>query len=783
VKSIFKRLRKAKKSPAQYVGVVDEFTSSDIRGWVSYSDNSKVKEPVYLRIKEIDLLIEGGLKYREDLEKAGIAEGFAAYAFEYSASSNEALTAEILVGDVVVLTRKIISADKVIKNKDPYLNRFYANALTKSMQRRLDDGMYIQMISSSSGEHASTDDYFYRIENISNVQGSKCRIGQSIESDSSSLDIVSISVNSNSKLKVGIEILSSAGESIYKWNISVFPGWRKYEVALLELDYNNLLDVKSIAISVDLAPHEYIDFGYIFYGEIKGDFAFKKPKVRKSKIELDKLDLINSNFNSPGVGHEYTKLYRKFRIASGVIFEQKKEGIHCVDARLGIEGLDLHSHDFEGYARICYSIDISQLKHKPLFGSVSCLDSSSILEKINSVYIYAKGKTDSIVNKIRLSRSNNGLMEFSLPVDVVAGLITGLATNYEYRLAIEIKPNVNIESLRIELTQEKRNSSQEVFSSVEDLAIAGQIEEVAGYFDVMQKEALQTKLQYSPVIVDRVTDIVIPVFNAKEYVCLCVESIIRYTTLPYNIIFMDDCSTDGVSEVLDDYSKRYANIRVVHNDFNLGYTVNVNKGFSISSSDWVVLLNSDTQVTPYWLEGLYQATKDEGVAIVGPLGNAASWQSVPNVHTKDGAWDFNLLPKQLSFNDISYALILNNSGVFPRAGVLNGFCQLINRDAFFSVGALDEVAFPKGYGEENDLCARLVKSGYDLVVSPISYVYHHKSKSFGHDSRLELSKLGSAALKLKHPDYNWSLVSKKLYNDEEMIRVRAIVNNLWNSVL
>ena len=194
------------------------------------------------------------------------------------------------------------------------------------------------------------------------------------------------------------------------------------------------------------------------------------------------------------------------------------------------------------------------------------------------------------------------------------------------------------------------------------------------------------------------------------------------------------------------------------------------------------MLNSDTEVTPYWLENLYEATKEEKVGIVGPLGNAASWQSVPNVLSGQGGWDFNLLPEGVNAIEIAHQLNCNYEPSYVEAGVLNGFCQLINREAFDQVGGLDEEAFPKGYGEENDLCARLIHAGYKLLVSTNSYVYHHKSKSFGHETRSELSKQGSIALKEKHPDYDWGLVSKKLYNNEQMIRARDVVSSFLGGV-
>ncbi len=86
----------------------------------------------------------------------------------------------------------------------------------------------------------------------------------------------------------------------------------------------------------------------------------------------------------------------------------------------------------------------------------------------------------------------------------------------------------------------------------------------------------------------------------------------------------------------------------------------------------------------------------------------------------------------------------------------------MKREVVEQVGYLDEIAFPMGYGEENDLCLRVRKAGYSLVVADHVYIYHVKSASFGSARRAELSKRRHSLLALKHPEVDMKAVQREM---------------------
>jgi GT2 family glycosyltransferase len=187
----------------------------------------------------------------------------------------------------------------------------------------------------------------------------------------------------------------------------------------------------------------------------------------------------------------------------------------------------------------------------------------------------------------------------------------------------------------------------------------------------------------------------------------------------------------------------------------------------------VVLLNSDTVVSDGWLEGLLEvAAGDPRIALVGPISNAATYQSVPELYDGAGRWMVNALPPGWTAQDMAETVREVSLHAFPDAPLLNGFCTLIRRKVFEEIGGFDEAAFPQGYGEENDMCLRVSKAGYRLCVADHVYVHHVKSASFGADRRAELTAAGDRALRAMHPEVDFRAVGRQFLETPAMALLR-----------
>ncbi|OBY92654.1 hypothetical protein A6723_003585 [Pseudomonas sp. AU11447] len=249
---------------------------------------------------------------------------------------------------------------------------------------------------------------------------------------------------------------------------------------------------------------------------------------------------------------------------------------------------------------------------------------------------------------------------------------------------------------------------------------------------------------------DSPVDIIVCVHNALDDVRHCLESVARYTLSPYNLILVDDGSGAETQAYLSKYATEQG-ATLHRNDTAGGYTRAANCGLRLSTANYVVLLNSDTIVSPYWLERLVRCAQyDSRTGIVGPLSNTASWQSVPKIFDEAGDWTDNPLPEGVSIQDFANEVAREAHGIYPEVGFINGFCFLINRELINEIGLFDEETFAKGYGEENDYCLRAAAAGWKLAIADDAYVFHAQSKSYSHDRRKELAASAGVKLADKH---------------------------------
>lgn len=248
-------------------------------------------------------------------------------------------------------------------------------------------------------------------------------------------------------------------------------------------------------------------------------------------------------------------------------------------------------------------------------------------------------------------------------------------------------------------------------------------------------------------------DIVICVHNAPEDVERCLTSVIQHMQPADRIIVVDDGSETQTAQIIDRIAETSQQVTVIRHDEPIGYTRAANVGLKTSEADLVILLNSDTIVTPNWSRKLLQvASQGTYVGIVGPMSNAASFQSIPRIRDPEtGKLAINDLPEGktiLDMNELCEKYGYADS--FPLVPLINGFCMGITRRVIETIGYLDEESFPMGYGEEDDYSQRALDAGFMHAVATHCYVYHAKSKSFGHERRNTLAKAGGENLRRKH---------------------------------
>ncbi len=244
-------------------------------------------------------------------------------------------------------------------------------------------------------------------------------------------------------------------------------------------------------------------------------------------------------------------------------------------------------------------------------------------------------------------------------------------------------------------------------------------------------------------------DVVIPVHNALTELAECIASIRRCTGSTLNrIILVDDASDRVTAAWLDRIALSNADTTLIRNPTNLGFTRSVIAGIAESRAPYFVLLNSDTVVTPGWLEGLWRGlAADRRHAMAGPLSNNAYFQTL-SAYTKSKAYDTTArsnVPDHVAA--LMRAVVVSPLSKLP---FLSGFCLMIRRDHYDAVGGLDAQSYPRGYWEVQDLALRLIDMGhYPCLVADV-FVLHKTSRSISADDRTELSKDGFRSIIDRH---------------------------------
>lgn len=110
--------------------------------------------------------------------------------------------------------------------------------------------------------------------------------------------------------------------------------------------------------------------------------------------------------------------------------------------------------------------------------------------------------------------------------------------------------------------------------------------------------------------------IIIPVYNASKYIKNCLNSILAQTMSDYEIILIDDNSTDHSYDIMYTYAKNYPKIiKLIHNDQNSGPGKSRNIGVSLADGEYISFIDSDDYIAKDMIEKMYLGCKENGSQI------------------------------------------------------------------------------------------------------------------------------------------------------------------------
>ena len=216
--------------------------------------------------------------------------------------------------------------------------------------------------------------------------------------------------------------------------------------------------------------------------------------------------------------------------------------------------------------------------------------------------------------------------------------------------------------------------------------------------------------------------IIIPVFNNWRFTYKCLQSVVKHTQGSYEIIVVDNNSTDVTPQLLSDMQ----GIQVITNTSNEVFVNACNQAARQAKGDHLLLLNNDTEVTPDWLDAMLAPFSDADTGIVGAklLYPDGSLQEAGGIIWRDGTGCNYGHGDNPNLPQYSYRRVVD---------YCSGACLMIPRKLWEQIGGFDQRYAP-AYYEDTDLCFNVRALGYRVIYQPEALVLHYGGASAGKET-------------------------------------------------
>ena len=215
------------------------------------------------------------------------------------------------------------------------------------------------------------------------------------------------------------------------------------------------------------------------------------------------------------------------------------------------------------------------------------------------------------------------------------------------------------------------------------------------------------------------TSIVILNYNGGKDVIECLESVRNIDYPRYEIIVVDNASTDNSVESI---RKKFPEVKIIRNESNLGFAEGNNVGIREANSHYVMLLNDDAVVGKNILKDLTAAIEErKNIGMAGPM--------ILYYNDPDRIWFAGGRVNLFGYASNWGKGLARRSCSSPRlVDFLSGCSVLIKKEVIDKIGLLDAEYFL--YFEDVDFCFRAKKAGYECLYVPSPTVWHKVTASW-----------------------------------------------------
>ncbi|MBN1454117.1 MAG: glycosyltransferase family 2 protein [Anaerolineales bacterium] len=235
--------------------------------------------------------------------------------------------------------------------------------------------------------------------------------------------------------------------------------------------------------------------------------------------------------------------------------------------------------------------------------------------------------------------------------------------------------------------------------------------------------------------------IIVLTWNGRSYLESCLKAVLVQDYPDFEVIVVDNASTDGSADYIAEF---FPQVRLLRNEFNLGFAGGCNVGLRSARGDVLVLLNQDTEVRSDWLSNLMVVFENPQIGIAGcktffpdgTIQHAGGHVYGPRAETEHLAYGAEDIVTPGSVVDVDF---------------VTGAALAVTRSALERIGLLDEGFYP-AYYEDVDWCYTAREAGFRVVYVPEARLVHFESSTAdrGSLSKKSLYHQGRLRFAFKH---------------------------------
>ena len=311
-----------------------------------------------------------------------------------------------------------------------------------------------------------------------------------------------------------------------------------------------------------------------------------------------------------------------------------------------------------------------------------------------------------------------------------------------YQMALQIAPHYEPAIIQLDRLQQGSIVSSEVISPQQKLASARATLESLSQI-VLENFLLSNGKIVFPEVAEPKVSVILVLYNRAELTLGCLHSLLHQGFGHYEVIIIDNDSSDRTSELLD----KIQGAKIIRNEENKHFLLAVNQASQLATGEYLLLLNNDAQILGNSIEAAVETiAKDPNIGAVGgkivlPDGTL---QEAGSIIWQDGSClgygrgdDPNAAPYMFQ-REVDYC-----SGAF----------LLTLRQLFYELGSFDE-AYQPAYYEETDFCVKIHKAGKKIVYDPNVIILHYEfASSTASEQAIALQERNQALFAQKHQDW------------------------------